>query len=269
MILTKVTKQLIHHTINNFNIAPDKIAISRVQDSLSTLKQARELRIRDAESSLKSTSSLKHMRSFSDHPTLAPFPFGIEQIAGFHKRTTIPPIHSLNRNIVFLLHFLLRHGPETSSAVLTTRPSFSSFLCRTLAHAQHAPQPARGARVDALVVGARERDLAARHAEVPDREGGVGPGDGGGAAVVAAGGPGGAAPGARDAGGRGRGRRAPPRPRRRRGPAAPQGLPQPGHRARAGREGRQRQRGRRRQRRVRQGRRAERSPRRRPRRQPG
>ena len=56
--------QLIHHTINNFNIAPDKLAIARVQDSLSTLSQARELRIRDAESSLKSTSRF--------HPTFAP-----------------------------------------------------------------------------------------------------------------------------------------------------------------------------------------------------
>jgi kinetochore protein Spc24, fungi type len=51
--------QLIHHTINNFNIAPDKTAITRIHDSLSTLRQARELRMREAESSLKS-ESLKH-----------------------------------------------------------------------------------------------------------------------------------------------------------------------------------------------------------------
>ncbi len=45
--------QLIRHTIDNFNIHPDKLAVSRVGESLSTLQQARELRLRDAESSLK------------------------------------------------------------------------------------------------------------------------------------------------------------------------------------------------------------------------
>ncbi|KAI1074987.1 Spc24 subunit of Ndc80-domain-containing protein [Whalleya microplaca] len=56
MLLDEDPATLIHHTINNFNIAPDKIAISRVHDSLSTLKQARELRVRDAESALKKLS---------------------------------------------------------------------------------------------------------------------------------------------------------------------------------------------------------------------
>ncbi|OAA39816.1 kinetochore protein spc24 [Beauveria brongniartii RCEF 3172] len=45
--------QLIRHTIENFNIHPDKLAVSRVGESLSTLQQARDLRLRDAESSLK------------------------------------------------------------------------------------------------------------------------------------------------------------------------------------------------------------------------
>ncbi|KAI9167191.1 putative kinetochore protein SPC24 [Paramyrothecium foliicola] len=45
--------QLIHHTINNFNINPDKLAVARIGESLSTLQQARDLRVRDAESSLK------------------------------------------------------------------------------------------------------------------------------------------------------------------------------------------------------------------------
>ncbi|KAI1143053.1 Spc24-domain-containing protein [Hypoxylon sp. FL0543] len=53
MLLDEDPATLIHHTINNFNIAPDKLAVSRISDSLSTLKQARELRIREAESSLK------------------------------------------------------------------------------------------------------------------------------------------------------------------------------------------------------------------------
>ncbi|KAJ6787160.1 hypothetical protein PWT90_09181 [Aphanocladium album] len=35
--------QLIRHTIDNFNIAPDKLAVARVGDSLSTLHQARKL----------------------------------------------------------------------------------------------------------------------------------------------------------------------------------------------------------------------------------
>ncbi|KAI0843208.1 Spc24-domain-containing protein [Hypoxylon sp. FL0890] len=53
MLLDEDPATLIHHTINNFNIAPDKLAVSRIGDSLSTLKQARELRIREAETSLK------------------------------------------------------------------------------------------------------------------------------------------------------------------------------------------------------------------------
>jgi kinetochore protein Spc24, fungi type len=46
-------KQLIHHTVNNFNINPDKLAVSRINESISTLQQARELRVREAETSLK------------------------------------------------------------------------------------------------------------------------------------------------------------------------------------------------------------------------
>lgn len=45
--------QLIHHTINNFNIQPDKQAVARVHESLSTLQQVRELRVHDAEASLR------------------------------------------------------------------------------------------------------------------------------------------------------------------------------------------------------------------------
>ena len=39
----------------NFHIDTDKIAIGRINESLSTLQQARDLRIREAESALKST----------------------------------------------------------------------------------------------------------------------------------------------------------------------------------------------------------------------
>ena len=42
----------------NFHIDTDKIAIGRINESLSTLQQARDLRIREAENALKSESSL-------------------------------------------------------------------------------------------------------------------------------------------------------------------------------------------------------------------
>lgn len=51
--LTLEFVQLIHHTINNFNIQPDKLAVSRISESLSTLQQARELHLRDSDATLK------------------------------------------------------------------------------------------------------------------------------------------------------------------------------------------------------------------------
>lgn len=42
--------------MSNFNIAPDKAALSRVNDSLSTLQQSRDLRIRDADTILRKLS---------------------------------------------------------------------------------------------------------------------------------------------------------------------------------------------------------------------
>ncbi|KAG5997084.1 kinetochore-associated Ndc80 complex subunit spc24 [Claviceps lovelessii] len=53
MLLSEDPATLIHHTINNFNIQPDKLAVSRISESLSTLQQARDLRMREAESTLK------------------------------------------------------------------------------------------------------------------------------------------------------------------------------------------------------------------------
>ncbi|TQV96554.1 hypothetical protein V2A60_003058 [Cordyceps javanica] len=52
MLLAEDPATLIRHTIDNFNIQPDKLAVSRVGESLSTLSQARELRLREASSSL-------------------------------------------------------------------------------------------------------------------------------------------------------------------------------------------------------------------------
>ncbi|OGM40669.1 kinetochore protein spc24 [Aspergillus bombycis] len=54
---------LIHHTIGNFNIQPDKQAVTRINDSLSTLQQSRELRMREAESSLRKLS--RHLHSMN------------------------------------------------------------------------------------------------------------------------------------------------------------------------------------------------------------
>lgn len=56
MPLSRARSQLIRHTIDNFNIHPDKQAVARINESLSTLQQARELRLREAENALKSTS---------------------------------------------------------------------------------------------------------------------------------------------------------------------------------------------------------------------
>ncbi|KFY86519.1 hypothetical protein V498_07489 [Pseudogymnoascus sp. VKM F-4517 (FW-2822)] len=53
MLLDEDPATLIHHTIGNFNIQPDKLAVSRINESLSTLQQARDLRLREAENSLK------------------------------------------------------------------------------------------------------------------------------------------------------------------------------------------------------------------------
>ncbi|OJD09572.1 hypothetical protein ACJ73_10214 [Blastomyces percursus] len=69
----KYSKQLIHHTIGNFNIQPDKLALSRITDSLSSLQQSRDLRTREAEISLRklsrnlNTLSAQHADNVSSH----------------------------------------------------------------------------------------------------------------------------------------------------------------------------------------------------------
>lgn len=61
--------QLIHHTIENFNIGPDKVAVARVNDSLTTLAQARELRTRAAADALRKLS--RHLATMqSQHAEL-------------------------------------------------------------------------------------------------------------------------------------------------------------------------------------------------------
>ncbi|KAK4130790.1 Spc24-domain-containing protein [Trichocladium antarcticum] len=53
MLLEEDPSTLIRHTISNFNIAPDKTATARLAESLSTLQQARDLRLREAETALR------------------------------------------------------------------------------------------------------------------------------------------------------------------------------------------------------------------------
>ncbi|RJE17700.1 Kinetochore protein SPC24 [Aspergillus sclerotialis] len=60
MLLDEDPATLIHHTIGNFNIQPDKQAVTRINDSLSNLQQSRELRISDVESALRKLSRNLH-----------------------------------------------------------------------------------------------------------------------------------------------------------------------------------------------------------------
>ncbi|KAK4458303.1 Spc24 subunit of Ndc80-domain-containing protein [Cladorrhinum samala] len=77
MLLEDPPSTLISHTISNFNIQPDKLAVSRISESLSTLNQARDLRLREAETSLKklsrtlSTLSSQHNELVSSHSSSA------------------------------------------------------------------------------------------------------------------------------------------------------------------------------------------------------
>lgn len=56
--LADTFKKLVQSTMTNFHIDTDKIAIGRINESLATLQQARDLRIREAETALKSTYKL-------------------------------------------------------------------------------------------------------------------------------------------------------------------------------------------------------------------
>ncbi|ROT42164.1 Spc24-domain-containing protein [Sodiomyces alkalinus F11] len=69
MLLSEDPSTLIHHTINNFNIQPDKQACARISESLSNLQQARDIRIREAENALKKLSRTLNTMS-SQHADL-------------------------------------------------------------------------------------------------------------------------------------------------------------------------------------------------------
>jgi kinetochore protein Spc24, fungi type len=65
LIYSSDNVQLVRATVSNFNIAPDKAALSRVNDSLSTLQQSRDLRTRDAETALRKLS--RQLATLSSH----------------------------------------------------------------------------------------------------------------------------------------------------------------------------------------------------------
>ncbi|KAK3398705.1 Spc24 subunit of Ndc80-domain-containing protein [Sordaria brevicollis] len=73
MLLEEDPSTLIAHTTQNFNIPPDRAAVSRVAESLSTLQQARDLRLRESETNLKrlartlSTLQSQHAEVTSSH----------------------------------------------------------------------------------------------------------------------------------------------------------------------------------------------------------
>ncbi|ROW09699.1 hypothetical protein VMCG_02458 [Cytospora schulzeri] len=73
MLLEEDPATLINHTISNFNVHPDKAAVARVNDSISTLQQARDLRMKEAEGALRklsrqlSTMQSQHQELVSTH----------------------------------------------------------------------------------------------------------------------------------------------------------------------------------------------------------
>ncbi|KAK2865392.1 kinetochore-associated Ndc80 complex subunit spc24 [Arthroderma sp. PD_2] len=73
MLLEEDPATLIHHTITNFNIQPDKLALSRINDSLSSLQQSRDLRFQEVENSLRklsrqlNTLSAQHKETVESH----------------------------------------------------------------------------------------------------------------------------------------------------------------------------------------------------------
>ncbi|KAL8381185.1 hypothetical protein RB595_005458 [Gaeumannomyces hyphopodioides] len=77
MILEEDPALLIRATVNNFNIQPDKAAITRVGGALSMLQEARQLRLREAETSLKklsrqlNTLQSQHAELTSQHSSAA------------------------------------------------------------------------------------------------------------------------------------------------------------------------------------------------------
>lgn len=72
--------QLIQHTVDNFNTAPDKAAVARIKESLSTLQEARQLQVEQAEAAMKrlarqlNTLGAQHDELASKHTAAAHAP---------------------------------------------------------------------------------------------------------------------------------------------------------------------------------------------------
>ncbi|KAK7432620.1 putative kinetochore protein spc24 [Neonectria magnoliae] len=88
MLLSEEPATLIHHTIDNFNINPDKLAVARIQESLSTLQQARELRVREAEASLKKLSRQLHTQT-SRHDDLVDAHASADHASNINRLDTV------------------------------------------------------------------------------------------------------------------------------------------------------------------------------------
>ncbi|CAK7567762.1 MAG: putative kinetochore protein spc24 [Sporothrix epigloea] len=80
MLFEEDPSVLIQHTVDNFNTAPDKAAVARIKESLSTLQEARQLQIEQAEAALKrlarqlNTLSAQHDELASKHVAAAHAP---------------------------------------------------------------------------------------------------------------------------------------------------------------------------------------------------
>ncbi|ERS96396.1 uncharacterized protein SPSK_01938 [Sporothrix schenckii 1099-18] len=80
MLFEEDPSVLIQHTVDNFNTAPDKAAVARIKESLSTLQEARQLQVEQAEASMKrlarqlNTLGAQHDELASKHAAAAHAP---------------------------------------------------------------------------------------------------------------------------------------------------------------------------------------------------
>ncbi|EPE08867.1 kinetochore protein spc24 [Ophiostoma piceae UAMH 11346] len=80
MLFEEDPSVLIQHTVDNFNIAPDKGAVSRIKESLATLQEARQLQVEQADSAMKklarqlNTLGAQHEELASKHASAAHAP---------------------------------------------------------------------------------------------------------------------------------------------------------------------------------------------------
>lgn len=73
MLLEEDPATLVRHTLANFSTGPDRAAVTRINDSLSTLETSRSLRINEAETALRklsrqlATVSSQHRETTESH----------------------------------------------------------------------------------------------------------------------------------------------------------------------------------------------------------